>query len=163
MSKHITPNPARRRLIGAAAATCLLTVSRIGFAADSTVVAIRLWPSSTYTRLTIEATQALKFKQLRLSNPERLVVDIQGVQLNSLLQNIGQQINANDPYIKSIRAGQFDPNTVRQNLYDLALLHALQSVDFDAAQIKALPLSREVKESSFTECNMMSNVSHSGG
>lgn len=113
MSKHITPNPARRRLIGAAAATCLLTVSRIGFAADSTVVAIRLWPSSTYTRLTIEATQALKFKQLRLSNPERLVVDIQGVQLNSLLQNIGQQINANDPYIKSIRAGQFDPNTVR--------------------------------------------------
>lgn len=32
-----------------------------------------------------------------------------------------------------------------------------------AAQIKALPLSREVKESSFTECNMMSNVSHSGG
>lgn len=113
MSKHLTPNSARRRLIGAAAATCLLTVSRIGFAADSTVVAIRLWPSSTYTRLTIEATQALKFKQLRLSKPERLVIDIQGVQLNSLLQNIGQQINANDPYIKSIRAGQFDPNTVR--------------------------------------------------
>lgn len=28
---------------------------------------------------------------------------------------------------------------------------------------KALSLSREVKESSFTECNMMSNVSHSGG
>lgn len=28
---------------------------------------------------------------------------------------------------------------------------------------KALSFSREVKESSFTECNMMSNVSHSGG
>lgn len=113
MSKTTDHNPFRRKLIGAAAATCLLTISRIGFAADSTVVAIRIWPSSTYTRITIEATQALKFKQLRLSNPDRLVVDIQGVELNSLLQNIGQQANASDPYIKTIRAGQFDPNTVR--------------------------------------------------
>lgn len=31
-----------------------------------------------------------------------------------------------------------DPNTVRRNLYDLGLLRALQTVDFDAAQIKAL-------------------------
>lgn len=30
-------------------------------------------------------------------------------------------------------------------------------------EIKTLSLSRQVKESSFTECNMMSNVSHTGG
>ena len=46
MSKYHINKLTRRKLIGAAAATCLLTVSRIGFAADSTVVAIRIWPSN---------------------------------------------------------------------------------------------------------------------
>lgn len=41
------------------------------------------------------------------------MVDIEGVNLNSVLKGIGAQIRADDPYIKSARVGQFDPQTVR--------------------------------------------------
>ncbi len=42
-----------------------------------------------------------------------MVVDIEDVNLNSVLKGIGAQIRSDDPYIKSARVGQFDPKTVR--------------------------------------------------
>ena len=91
----------------------LLSVSQVGLAAVSHVVAVRVWPASTYTRVTVESNRVLKYKQFALSNPERLVVDIEGVNLNSVLKGMGAQIRPDDPYIKSARVGQFDPQTVR--------------------------------------------------
>ncbi|VEB88434.1 N-acetylmuramoyl-L-alanine amidase [Citrobacter koseri] len=91
----------------------LLSVSQVGLAAVSQVVAVRIWPASSYTRVTVESNRLLKYKQFALSNPERVVVDIEGVNLNSVLKGIGAQIRADDPYIKSARVGQFDPQTVR--------------------------------------------------
>ncbi len=41
------------------------------------------------------------------------MVDIEDVNLNSVLKGIGAQIRSDDPYIKSARVGQFDPKTVR--------------------------------------------------
>lgn len=108
-----TFDPTRRRLIGAAAATFLLSVSKLGFASNSQVVAIRIWPASSYTRITLEASDAIKFKQFTISNPDRLVIDLEGVQLNSVLKDISSQIAEADPYIKTARAGQFSPDTVR--------------------------------------------------
>lgn len=108
-----TFDPIRRRLIGAAAATFMLSVSRVGFTSGSQVVALRIWPASTYTRITLEASEAIQYKQFTIPNPNRLVIDLQGVQLNSVLKDIGGQISAADPYIKTARAGQFDPETVR--------------------------------------------------
>lgn len=108
-----TFDPIRRRLIGAAAATFLLSVSKLGFASNSQVVAIRIWPASSYTRITLEASDAIKFKQFTISNPDRLVIDLEGVQLNSVLKDISNQIADADPYIKTARAGQFSPDTVR--------------------------------------------------
>lgn len=106
-------NTTRRKLIGAAAATCLLSVCRVSYAAANNIIAIRIWPSSTYTRITMESSATIQYKQMKLSNPDRLVIDIQDMQLNSTLQNISQQAIASDPLIKTIRAGQFDPQTVR--------------------------------------------------
>jgi len=103
----------RRRLLQGAGAVWLLSVSKVGFAASSQVVAVRVWPASTYTRVTLESTQLLKYRQFALSNPERVVVDIEGVNLNSVLKGLGGQIRADDPFIKSARVGQFDPKTVR--------------------------------------------------
>lgn len=103
----------RRRLLQGLAATWLLSVSRVGLAAASQVIAVRVWPSSTYTRVTLESSDPLKYKQFALSNPDRIVVDIDGVQLNSVLQGIGKQVQSSDPYLKQVRVGQFDKNTVR--------------------------------------------------
>jgi N-acetylmuramoyl-L-alanine amidase len=54
-------NSRRRLLLQSAAASWLLSVSRIGFAASPHVVAVRVWPSTTYTRITLESSQSLKY------------------------------------------------------------------------------------------------------
>ncbi|AUH49720.1 N-acetylmuramoyl-L-alanine amidase [Chromobacterium sp. ATCC 53434] len=108
-----TFDPTRRALLGAAAATFLLAVSRTGLAAGSQIVALRVWPSSTYTRITLESGEPIQYKQFTLANPNRLVIDLSGVQLNGVLKDISGQIAAADPYIATARAGQFDPDTVR--------------------------------------------------
>ncbi|KFC97802.1 N-acetylmuramoyl-L-alanine amidase AmiC [Leminorella grimontii] len=108
------PNYLRRRLLQGAAATWLLSVSGVGIAASlSTVVAVRVWPSSTYTRITLESNVPLKYKQFSLSNPNRLVIDIEDVQLNSVLKGVSSQVQQSDPYLKLVRVGQFDTKTVR--------------------------------------------------
>jgi len=106
-------DPRRRQLIGAAAATFFLSVSRIGFASSSQIVAVRVWPSSTYTRVTIEASEAIRYKHFSLAEPNRLVIDLEGVQLTGILQDINKQIQSADPFIQTARAGQFNSNTVR--------------------------------------------------
>ncbi|MDN5679709.1 MAG: N-acetylmuramoyl-L-alanine amidase AmiC, partial [Ewingella sp.] len=95
------------------AASWMLSVSRVGFAASSQVVAVRVWPASSYTRLTLESSTPLKYKHFTLTNPHRLVIDIEGVHLNSVLKGVGKQIQQNDPFIKQARVGQFDKTTIR--------------------------------------------------
>ncbi|WP_413729530.1 N-acetylmuramoyl-L-alanine amidase AmiC [Sodalis sp. RH22] len=105
-------NKGRRRLLQATAATWLLTLSRIGMAAPL-VVAVRIWPAASYTRITLESQSPLRYRQFVLGNPDRLVVDIQDAQLNSVLKGAGQLVREEDPYISRIRAGQFDDRTAR--------------------------------------------------
>jgi N-acetylmuramoyl-L-alanine amidase len=106
-------NPGRRRLLQGAASAWMLSVSRVGFAAFSQIIAVRVWPSSTYTRVTLESNTPLKYRQFALTNPDRIVVDIEGVHLNSVLKQITNQVQSGDPYLKQVRVGQFDKNTVR--------------------------------------------------
>ncbi|CNG52641.1 N-acetylmuramoyl-L-alanine amidase [Yersinia enterocolitica] len=106
-------NSGRRRLLQGAAATWLLSVSWVGFAASSHIIAVRIWPSSTYTRVTLESNTPLKYRQFALTNPDRIVVDIEGVHLNSALKEMTKQVQSGDPYLKQARVGQFDKNTVR--------------------------------------------------
>ena len=105
----------RRKFLGSAIAGLLISISPTSFASGSngTFVAIRIWPSSTYTRMTIEANSALKFKHFQLKDPERLVIDIQGAVLNQVIKDIQGKVLANDPFIKAARVAQFDPTTVR--------------------------------------------------
>ena len=67
----------RRRFLQGAGAMWLMSVSPLGLAAAAQVVAVRVWPSSTYTRVTVESNHVLKYRQFALSNPERLVVDLE--------------------------------------------------------------------------------------
>lgn len=106
-------NSGRRRLLKSAAAAWMLSVSRVGFAASSYIIAVRVWPSSIYTRVTLESNTSLKYRQFNLTNPDRIVVDIEGVHLNGVLKEISNQVQSSDPYLKQARVGQFDKNTVR--------------------------------------------------
>lgn len=79
----------------------------------TSVLAVRVWPARDYTRITLEYAAPLKFSYMQVSNPERLVVDLEGVEFNSVLQNLPGKISETDPYIKLIRAGRNRPGVVR--------------------------------------------------
>lgn len=104
----------RRRLLQGAGVAWLLSVSRIGLAASSSrIIAARIWPSSTYSRLTLESNAPLQYKQFALSKPERLVIDIKQLSPGGELKKIGSLVRTDDPYIKAVRVGQFNAETLR--------------------------------------------------
>ncbi|MFQ1007897.1 N-acetylmuramoyl-L-alanine amidase [Gilliamella apicola] len=109
-----THSPTKRLLIKGIIATCLLSVTRVGFAATlAKVVAVRVWPSSTYTRMTIETNTRLKYKYSLLNNPKRLAIDINDINLDTTLKKISSKVLSHDPYIKSINVIQLNSKTVR--------------------------------------------------
>ncbi len=73
----------------------------------------RLWPSPDYTRLTLEAPQAIAYKYFQLANPERLVLDMEGVERNAVLSELTTKVGANDPYVRSVRIGINRPGVMR--------------------------------------------------
>jgi N-acetylmuramoyl-L-alanine amidase len=104
----------RRDILRAAGACLTLLVTPLARAgAAPTLMAVRVWPAADYTRITLEYDQALKFSHLLLKDPDRLVVDLEGVEFNSVLQSLPDKINAADPQIRLIRAGRFKPGVVR--------------------------------------------------
>jgi N-acetylmuramoyl-L-alanine amidase len=48
-----------------------------------------------------------------LTNPYRLVVDVEGLELNNTIKELVAKVNSNDPYIAQVRVGQFQPKVVR--------------------------------------------------
>ena len=103
----------RRRFIGSTGAALLLLVSRTGQAAQTSVLAVRVWPAKDYTRITLESRDPVVFTHQSVRNPERLVVDLEGVELNDILQSLPTKITGQDPYIQLIRAGRNRPGVVR--------------------------------------------------
>jgi N-acetylmuramoyl-L-alanine amidase len=75
--------------------------------------AIRVWPAQDYTRVTVESGRPLKHNLLRVRDPERLVLDLEDVDLQSVQQGFSDKISTNDPYIANLRVGRFKPGVVR--------------------------------------------------
>ncbi|QZA80059.1 N-acetylmuramoyl-L-alanine amidase [Deefgea piscis] len=103
----------RRDVLRAAAATLILSVSPVSLAGNASVVAVRVWPSAAYTRVTIESSEPLPFNQFMVKDPDRLVVDLHGIDLNNELQSLAGKVGGDDPYIKLLRAARNKPGTVR--------------------------------------------------
>ena len=103
----------RRGLLKFAGASLALLVSPAGFAASPSLLAVRVWPSPEYTRITLEGSAKLRYTHMLVQDPDRLVLDLEGVQLNSVLQSLPSKVLESDPYIGLIRAGQNRPGVVR--------------------------------------------------
>lgn len=109
--------PGRRRWL--AAASTLLVVPLIPrLAQAASIVAVRTWPAVDYTRVTLELDAQLKAEHFLLDNPQRLVVDLDGVDLSPQLRDLVSKVQPNDPYIQSVRVGQYQPGVVRM-VFDL--------------------------------------------
>ena len=103
----------KRRTLLKAGGTLLLSVLVPHTAQASKILAVRVWPADDYTRVTLENDTELTTNYFTVKNPERLVVDIEGLELNPTLKELVAKIQANDPYIKQVRVGQNKPNVVR--------------------------------------------------
>ncbi len=105
------PALTRRQAVGAGTLVLLLTKADIAWGA--TILAVRVWPADDYTRVTIESDGKLTTKQLFVSTPPRLAVDIEGVELNTELRELVGRFKPNDPFISGVRVGQNTPGVVR--------------------------------------------------
>ena len=102
-----------RRVFLHSGAALLLSVLVPGVSCAAQILAVRVWPADDYTRVTLEGDVELKATQFLVKDPLRMVVDIEGLELNSTLKEIIAKIQSDDPYIKQVRVGQNRPGVVR--------------------------------------------------
>ena len=91
----------------------VLCLSATGLVFGATIVAVRIWPASDYTRVTIESDQPLSAHNFLAENPNRLVVDIDNLELSPALRDLVGKVRADDPFIAGVRVGQNQPRVVR--------------------------------------------------
>ncbi len=111
-------NAISRRTVLKAGATLLLSLIAHGTARAAQIVAVRVWPAADYTRVTLENDSKLKATHFTVKDPHRLVVEIEGVDLDAKLKSLVAKIQSNDPYIAQVRVGQNRPGVVRM-VFDL--------------------------------------------
>ena len=93
--------------------TLLLLLGVQHIARGASIVAVRVWPSKDYTRLTIESDGEIRTRQYLIAEPPRLAVDIEGIDLIPALRELVAKVRSDDPNISGIRVGQNAPGTVR--------------------------------------------------
>ena len=63
--------------------------------------------------MTIESDAALSARHFIAENPARLVIDVEGLELNAGLRELVGKVHSDDPYIGGVRVGQNQPRIVR--------------------------------------------------
>ncbi len=103
--------PSRRSTLKFGSLALLLQAPQLAFGAE--IVAVRVWPAADYTRVTIESDAALAAKHSLFDGPDRLVIDIDGLELSPQLKELLGKVKADDPYIAGVRVGQNQSRVVR--------------------------------------------------
>ncbi|MGE5523959.1 MAG: N-acetylmuramoyl-L-alanine amidase [Rhodospirillaceae bacterium] len=101
------------RRIALAASLSLVSAWPVAAAPTTQIVSTRVWPAADYTRVTFESRTPIAHNVFSLKNPERLVLDLENVDVDAKLSGLADKIGANDPYVKSVRVGRFKAGTVR--------------------------------------------------
>jgi N-acetylmuramoyl-L-alanine amidase len=80
------------------------------------IASARLWPAQEYTRVILESPSPVAHQMYALKNPDRLVLELQSVELTPELSQLSGRVQASDPYVARIRFGKLPPNTLRMVL-----------------------------------------------
>ena len=105
--------PIRRRDALRSMGAVVLMAGGADIAFGASIVAVRVWPAADYTRVTIESDAPLSQKHFIAENPNRLVIDIDGLELSPALRDLVGKVRPDDPFIAGVRAGQNQPRVVR--------------------------------------------------
>ena len=82
-------------------------------AANATIKSARVGLTPDYTRITLESNQPLDYELSMLSNPHRVVIDLNQIKITPALAALPDKVDAIDPYVQKIRVGQFKPDVIR--------------------------------------------------
>jgi N-acetylmuramoyl-L-alanine amidase len=75
------------------------------------VTAVRRWVGPNYLRIVIGVDGEAKFESVRLSNPDRIVVNLQNAHLSPEL--VGKTFPVENGFLRQIRVAQFSPDVAR--------------------------------------------------
>ncbi len=112
--RGLTVSLTRRRIFHwlALPAASILAPSA-AWAAATKIASARLWPAQEYTRIILEGPAPIAYQLSTLRGPDRIILDLDGVEFTSDLAQLPSKLHASDPYIASIRIGQKGPGSVR--------------------------------------------------
>lgn len=88
---------------------CLLSAASLA-SEKVDVKGIRYWSSGDYSRVVVDLSGRIEFSKNRISDPDRIFFDLKNARLAKEIKTI---FPVGDAFLKAVRAGQFDSNTVR--------------------------------------------------
>jgi N-acetylmuramoyl-L-alanine amidase len=91
------------------------------------LTAIRYWSYPDYTRVVIDLSDSTEFTRHRLAGPDRIFFDIKGCRLG---QDLQKKISIGNGMLKSVRASQFNKETVRVVL-DLGKIRDYRAISME--------------------------------
>jgi len=90
-----------------------LAVPGLAWAQAARIASARVWPAQEYTRLILEAAAPIPHQLTALRNPERLVLDLEGLVLGGDLAKLPSRVHPTDPYIVAVRVREKERAGVR--------------------------------------------------
>jgi N-acetylmuramoyl-L-alanine amidase len=77
------------------------------------IASARVWPAEEYTRVIMESPTPLPHAMFALRNPDRLVMDLEGVEMTPELASLPSRVQPGDPYLLGIRVARKTASTLR--------------------------------------------------
>jgi len=103
----------RRRALSWALLPATQLLAPGAWAQAARIASARLWPAQEYTRLILESPSPLAWQVTPLKDPERVVIDLDGVDVGPEISGLAQRVQAGDPHLAGIRYGRKSPTVLR--------------------------------------------------
>ena len=103
----------RRRALAWALAPAAQLLVPIAWAQGARIASARVWPAQEYTRVIFESPAPLAWQVLTLKDPDRVVLDLEGVDVGPELVQLAQRIHPDDPHLAAIRYGRKSATALR--------------------------------------------------
>ncbi|HET9337682.1 MAG TPA: N-acetylmuramoyl-L-alanine amidase [Casimicrobiaceae bacterium] len=108
----------RRRALAWALLPAAQTFAPLAWAQAARIASARVWPAQEYTRVILESPAPLAWQVITLKDPDRVVLDLDGVDIGPEVAALAQRVHEGDPNLAGIRYGRKTP-TVLRIVFDL--------------------------------------------
>ncbi len=88
-------------------------IAPVARATAAQIVSARVWPAQEYTRVIVESAAPLAYRMSVLRDPQRIVLDLDDIELSSAIGQLPARVQAADPYLAGVRLGKKTPSGVR--------------------------------------------------